>query len=446
MSTENTVTSQPALDEITIPKSYYSWTPDGKAVQVWLDFDVIDRMSAEVMRGFGSVPKRGAEVGGVLLGRVDKTGKLTVHIHDFVIVPCDYRRGPSYQLTSADTQLFSDAVAKATQGSAADLRPVGYFRSHTRDGMGLTEDDLQLFSNFFPDPTSVILLVRPFATKVSQAGFFFEENGQIRSDATYLTFPFRRRELGGGAIGENPRQGADHQGAGTPVASEQGSELSPSVDASVSDFAAGNGVRPEAFAPAGNSIENRRLFGNAEESAPSLDAGAFSREPLGNPAQTAGFVGAPNFPNPNFANPNFANTEASQKIKKSWVWLPLSSIFLMLGVLVGFLIAITIKQPNTAVPLSAYGLSLAVQQDSDSVHVTWDRGAVPVAIATRGILHIQDGDFYKAVELKAADLQTGSVIIRNVGSNVTLRLEVFLLDRNSLSEVRVIKNVNAPAK
>ena len=138
--------------------------------------------------------------------------------------------------------------------------------------------------------------------------------------------------------------------------------------------------------------------------------------------------------------------EASQKIKKSWVWLPLSSIFLMLGVLVGFLIAITIKQPNSAVPLSAYGLSLAVQQDTDSVHVTWDRGAVPVAIATRGILHIQDGDFYKAVDLKAADLQTGSVIIRNVGSNVTLRLEVFLLDRNSLSEVRVVKNVNAPSK
>ena len=435
MSTENTVTSQPAVDEIAIPKSYYSWAPDGKPVQVWLDFDVIDRMSAEVMRGFGSVPKRGAEVGGVLLGRVDKTGKLTIHVHDFVIVPCDYRRGPSYQLTSADTQLFSDAVAKATQGSAADLRPVGYFRSHTRDGMGLTEDDLQLFSNFFPDPTSVILLVRPFATKVSQAGFFFEENGQIRSDATYLTFPFRRRELGGGSIGENPRQHAE-----AAMASELGSVVPTASDAPVSDFTAGNGSRAEAFAPAGNSVENRRLFGNVEESASGFDTGAFSREPQGNAAHAVGFGGA------TLGGPNFGGTEASQKIKKSWVWLPLSSIFLMLGVLVGFLIAITIKQPNSAVPLSAYGLSLAVQQETDSVHVTWDRGAVPVAIATRGILHIQDGDFYKAVDLKPADLQTGSVIIRNVGSNVTLRLEVFLLDRNSLSEVRVVKNVNAPSK
>ena len=431
MSTENTVTSQPAVDGMTTSKSYYSWAPDGKPVQVWLDFDVIDRMSAEVMRGFGSVPKRGAEVGGVLLGRVDTTGKLTIHVHDFVIVPCDYRRGPSYQLTSADTQLFSDAVAKATQGTAPDLRPVGYFRSHTRDGMGLTEDDLQLFSNFFADPTSVILLVRPFATKVSQAGFFFEENGQIRSDATYLTFPFRRRELGGGAIGENPRQGADTSHS----ALESAAANSP-----LSEFVANGSAlagAAEAFAPAGNTIENRRLFGNAEEGSSSFGASG--------PSFTAPNP-APNVGGTNSEVPNFASNEASQKIKKSWVWLPLSSIFLMLGVLVGFLIAVTMKQPNSAIPLSAYGLSLAVQQDTDSLHVTWDRGAVPVAIATRGILHIQDGDFYKAVDLKAADLQTGSVIIRNVGSNVTLRLEVFLLDRNSLSEVRVVKNVNAPSK
>ena len=434
MSTENTVTSQPVLDEIITPKSYYSWVPDGKPVQVWLDFDVIDRMSAEVMRGFGSVPKRGAEVGGVLLGEVDKANKLSIHVHDFVMVPCDYRRGPSYQLTSSDTQHFSEAVAKATQGTARDLRPVGYFRSHTRDGMGLTEDDRQLFSNFFPDPTSVILLVRPFATKVSQAGFFFEENGQIRSDATYLTFPFRRRELGGGSIGEHRRQGAE--------TSHRDLE-STAADSPLSEFGANGSpvaAAAEAFAPAGNTIENRRLFGNVEESAAGFDS-SFSGSSL-----TGSSSAAPGFATPGFATPSFASNEASQKIKKSWVWLPLSSIFLMLGVLVGFLIAITIKQPNSAVPLSAYGLSLAVQQETDSVHVTWDRGAVPVAIATRGILHIQDGDFYKAVELKAADLQTGSVIIRNVGSNVTLRLEVFLLDRNSLSEVRVVKNVSAPSR
>jgi hypothetical protein len=433
MATENTVTSEPVINGMTATQSYYTWSPDGKMIQVRVDFEVIDRMSAEVMRGFGSVPKRGAEVGGVLLGKVDKGSKLSIHIHDFVIVPCDYRRGPSYQLTDGDTQLFSKTVADTTQSATADLRPVGYFRSHTRDGMGLTDDDLQLFSNFFPDPSSVMLLVRPFATKVSQAGFFFEENGQIRSDATYLQFPFRRRELGGGSIPSSSNSDATR--VAEPQANDSVADGTDSPSAKgpipIRESVAKPAASPVPVNESGflNTSDNRKLFSNRDDAPagfnPSYDITASSQRDYGNAA-------------PSFA----VSTEASQKIRKSWVWLPLSSIFLLLGVLVGFLIAVTIKKPNTAVPLTAYALSLAVQQQPDAIHVTWDRAAVPVAIATRGVLHIQDGDFYKAVDLKPADLQTGSVIIRNVRNNVTLRLEVFLLDRNSITEVHVVKSVN----
>ncbi len=441
MAIENTVSSpvsspvssQPTVEGMPTVQSHYTWTPEGKSVQVRVDFDVIDRLSAEVMRGFGSVPKRGAEVGGILLGEVTPGNPVTVHIHNFTMVPCDYRRGPSYQLADADTRLFSETVEKATQSSRHELRPVGYFRSHTRDGMSLTDEDLQLFSNYFPDPTSIMLLVRPFATKVSQAGFFFEENGQIRSDATYLMFPFRRRELGGGAVGSGGVGGSGD------LRQAEGVEPSPVVEMPTAKGPIP--IRPETATgfsqnqpepAAASTTENRRLFGNRDDAPtggfnPSFDITASTQREV--PGRSS--------------EPAFSN-EASQKIKKSWVWLPLSSIFLLLGVLVGFLIAVTIRKPNTAVPLTAYGLSLAVQQEPDaSIHVTWDRAAIPVAIATRGVLHIQDGDFYKAVELKPTDLQTGSVIIRNVRNNVTLRLEVFLLDRNSLTEVRVVKNVNA---
>ena len=432
MATENILTSEPVMNGMTATQSYYTWAPDAKPIQIRVDFDVIDRMSAEVMRGFGSVPKRGAEVGGILLGEVEKSGgKLLAHIHDFVIIPCDYRRGPSYQLTDSDTSLFSETVHKVTQKAGSGWGPLGYFRSHTRDGMGLTDDDLQLFSNFFPDPHSVMLLVRPFATKVSQAGFFFEENGQIRSDATYLTFPFRRRELGGGSASNNPASASNGDSrvasAATEVENDQGNSRTPIPirESAMRDGEMRTIAPPPAAEPLASSTDSRKLFGGRDglSANPESLAVPQSREP--------------------FLWPNFAvSTETSQKVRKSWVWLPLSSIFLLLGVLVGFLIAVTIKRPNSAVPLTAYGLSLAVQQQPDAIHVTWDRAAVPVAIATRGVLHIQDGDFFKDVELKPADLQTGSVIIRKVGSNVTLRLEVFLLDRNSLSETRVVKSVN----
>ncbi len=442
MATENTVTSVPLVEEMTAPQSYYTWAPEGKSIQIRLDFDVIDKLSVEVMRGFGSVPKRGGEVGGLLLGQVDKSGPLVVHIHDFVPVPCAYRRGPSYLLTENDTLAFSDAVNKAGQGTDPELRPIGYYRSHTRDGMGLTDEDLQLFSNYFPDPTSIVLLIRPFATKVSQAGFFFEENGQIRSDNPYLTFPFRRRELGGGAPTSEP---ARPMIVPPPAA--------PEAEAPVADSAAPQESRDDAddsrgaipirdlktagpipvavpLPPPGSTTDQRPLFGKSEEApfSPSFDVTASSQREIAGAAPSFGGSG----------NGNTFNTEASSKLKKSWVWLPLSSIFLLLGVMVGFLIAITIKRPANVIPLSAYSLSLAVQQEPDSIHVTWDRSAVPVLNSKRGVLHIQDGDFYKPVELKPADLQTGSVIIRNVHSNVNLRLEVFTGDNGSITESRTV--------
>ena len=50
------------------PAGYYVWEVPGQPVIVHLRLDVVDRLAAEVMRGFGAVPKRGAEVGGVLIG------------------------------------------------------------------------------------------------------------------------------------------------------------------------------------------------------------------------------------------------------------------------------------------------------------------------------------------------------------------------------------------
>jgi hypothetical protein len=52
------------------PPGYYVWEVPGKPVAVHLHLDVLDRIASEVMRGFGAVPKRGAEVGGLLIGIV----------------------------------------------------------------------------------------------------------------------------------------------------------------------------------------------------------------------------------------------------------------------------------------------------------------------------------------------------------------------------------------
>ena len=53
-----------------IQDGYYVWQPRESPIVVHLHLDVIDRLLAEAMRGFGAVRKRGVEVGGLLIGTI----------------------------------------------------------------------------------------------------------------------------------------------------------------------------------------------------------------------------------------------------------------------------------------------------------------------------------------------------------------------------------------
>src|ERR1700722_16917487 len=92
--------------------AYYVWEAAGKAFQVHIHLDVIDALLSEIMRGFGAVPKRGAEVGGVLLGSIDRGDVTVVRIEDFEAVPCGYTRGPSYLLSAEERTTFENACAR----------------------------------------------------------------------------------------------------------------------------------------------------------------------------------------------------------------------------------------------------------------------------------------------------------------------------------------------
>jgi hypothetical protein len=148
------------------------------------------------MRGFGAIPKRGAEVGGVLLGTIEQGERTIVRVEDFEPVACDYKRGPSYLFTADDGAAFDDTCERWRPDSSRPAHAVGYFRSHTRDGLSLAPEDIGLMDHYFAEPSNIALLVKPFATKVSSASFFFRENGLFPSSAP-LEFPFRRRELSG---------------------------------------------------------------------------------------------------------------------------------------------------------------------------------------------------------------------------------------------------------
>ena len=212
--------SDPASDQPT--SGYYAWSPpDGVTIRI--RFDVVERMSADILLGFGAVPKRGAEVGGLLLGRTissapDAPQIEGIQIDDYQLVPIDYRRGPSYLLADADAQRFDEALHGARSQEGA--QPVGFFRSHTREAAGVTAEDAALCNARFPEPWSVILLVKPQVMGVSTAGFVPKRGGAFPEGAPAFEFPFRRRELdpGSGETRRKRRREPEQTGPAAPAA------------------------------------------------------------------------------------------------------------------------------------------------------------------------------------------------------------------------------------
>lgn len=360
--------------ESTEKLPFYTWQPPQKPVSIQLHFDVVDRMLLEVMKGFGAVPRRGAEVGGFLLGnRTQADDHLTVEILQFEPIACEHAEGPSFVLSANDLRLWNEAIARLR---ANGQQIVGFYRSHTRDGLHLAKEDLALLDEYFPDRDLVSLIIKPYATRASVAGFFFWEGESLRSDSPYLEFPFRRKELGGG--------------------------VSP-LDRAVSAARFGQSSRPPSPAPPGVQTGDSSSLASIPQDLP---------------------PGAP-------------PTEApkSKPARGGWVWIPLSFIFMLLGVILGFQIAISMRPRTPANPyLEAWSLALGVQRLDDRLVVSWDRTAPAVRNANRGVMTILAGDDSRRIELSYNDLQAGQLIYRSSPATVMFRLEVFPKDRTSIAE------------
>ncbi len=356
----------------------YLWEPPGKTFAVRLSFDVVDRMLQDVMRGFGAVPKRGAEVGGVLLGRVSKGEKTIVIIDDFETVPIEYKRSPSFLLSDEDGKAFDGVVQRTRSGADPLLRPVGYFRSNTREGVGLGPEDVALMAQHFPEPDSIALIIRPFASRVSQAGFYFKENDRFPAGLPVLEFPFRRRELDPDSP---PPARATRPADRHPLASAAG--RAAGTQAAGLRATTGHGAR--------------------------RDAGTrWRRRPVSVRDQTK---------------------------EPQWLGVgPAVVYFSVLGVLLGFQAALSLRPQLPAGSNEPYNLSVMVTQNGGNLQIKWDRQSLAIRTAQKGLLTIEDGGYSKPVPLNASELQTGSVVYPPQSKQVRFRLDVSVSARDVVSE------------
>jgi TonB family protein len=165
--------------------NYYRWEEPYSDITVCLNLDTVDCLQAEVLGGIGSFPDAGVEIGGILLGKRElEEGRTVTVVEDFEPVPCEHRHGPYYSLTAKDLVKLRTALARRRSGARRGLSVVGYYRSHNRDDLFLSTEDLAVIRTCFRDPDNIFLLIKALPGRACTAGFFFWNNGQIQSEFT----------------------------------------------------------------------------------------------------------------------------------------------------------------------------------------------------------------------------------------------------------------------
>ncbi len=172
-----------------------SWTVAESPVSIEYSLVVIEEIRHEVAEGFQRLSRGGIEVGGILYGSRD--GR-TVRVLAMRPIACEHARGPAFLLSDKDRVALNEQLVRDQEDSQLEgLISVGWFLSHTRSEISLTESDLEIYSIFFPAPWQVTLVIRPGRGGSMRAGYFVREaDGTVKSEQSYLEFNFPDRLAG----------------------------------------------------------------------------------------------------------------------------------------------------------------------------------------------------------------------------------------------------------
>ena len=163
--------AHPALSSAGQPMC--AWSESERKFAIHVPPDVIRRLGAECWIGFKRVPRRGLEIGGILLGRTETGDDITTFwIDGFEQVESEHRSGPSYVLSESDFSHLQEAIKKNKSAS------LGIFRSQTRsEQLTLQEPDVNLFGRCFETGSAVFLMLGPVP---GIAAFFAQADGSLK--------------------------------------------------------------------------------------------------------------------------------------------------------------------------------------------------------------------------------------------------------------------------
>ncbi len=162
-----------------------AWSVPQCPFRIEYSMRVLDDIRLAVVDAFFSLPRGGAEIGGILLGQWHGDW---VSIVGFEPLDCEHASGPSFNLSPRDQALLAEMTAAARRNPPS-RQPVGWYHSHTRSEIFLSEADQEIHNRFFPKSWQIALVLKPHTFEPTRAGFFFREaGGAIHGEASYREF------------------------------------------------------------------------------------------------------------------------------------------------------------------------------------------------------------------------------------------------------------------
>jgi hypothetical protein len=372
----------------------------GERGQVHISLEVIDRILAEVLRGFGAVPKRGAEVGGILLGSSQSNPDPLVRILDFAPVPIEYRRGPSFLLSETDLKTLDQVLGEARRHP--HYKPIGFFRSHTRDAPGITGEDRTVFDRFFPAAGDVFLLIHPSATRVSTAGFL-ARNGRELPDSPASQFPFRTSALDPSSRRLRPSRVEFHRSRGEL----QPPEPPPPFTESSARSDTGVVQRPRSVSEAAAPLKRSELEAPPESPPPQVSLPPLPPRPI--TAWTPEFI-----------------IDSKEGKSRPWgFWSGLAVLVVAISLSAGYFAYRFGPQPLPWISSTTpAGLGLTAKSAGAGIEIHWDRTSPIVSQASSATLVIADGAATRTISLSPGELRSGTTVYEPSSNNVRIQLHI----------------------
>ncbi len=188
--------------------AYTSWKHPYDNSRIRFRSEVVNRLSQAALKA----AKRGVEVGGLLWGQTGFDGSLAVADATFV-------QGSTGQFNSTTLDLRHLREAAHGWAPQASLSLAGYFRSHLREGLSLSEQDRAFIEQEMREPELIFLVLKPFQAGICTAGFFFWHDGRLETADSELEVPFIATDRPAQPSGPvpQPNRTSENEGAETLV-------------------------------------------------------------------------------------------------------------------------------------------------------------------------------------------------------------------------------------